>query len=354
MPQLAAYPAFAPAAWYVVAWSDEVSPGHMLPRTALGQALVVMRTGAGRVAVLRDRCAHRHAPLSCGRVESDGIRCLYHGLKFGADGSCIDIPGQSDIPRRFKVDSFPSVEQDRLIWAWFGDSEKAATTPVPRLPLHVDPQWRLLTGRTHVRADFRLLVDNAMDLTHLAWCHMSTFGAAGASTVKPSLTPHEHGLRYVYHYRNSTLPDFHRRVTQWEGTVDRVQAVDWEAPCTFRLSVQFTPDDPEDLRRGRSSPMHAGSSHLFTPETDHTTHYFWGAPLHTDFASDENLAAWAKIVSHGFEAEDKPMIEAQQANITRHPPGRMNATQYDEAVYYARRMLDRLRSTDPGSVDERH
>jgi len=331
--------------WYVVAWTSDVQRGALLARTVLGQPIVIYRTENGQLSVLRDRCAHRHAPLSLGRVESDGIRCMYHGLKYGGDGRCTEIPGQGSVPRSFRVESFPVIERDQLIWAWFGNAKAADAARIPTLPVHGHPDWRLITGYTYVQADYRLMVDNAMDLTHLAWCHIGTFGATGASTVRPELFRRKFGLKYVYDYRDSVLPEFHRRVTGWRGTADRIQAVDWDAPCTFQLSVQFTPTDSSDLKRGRSTPMFAASSHLFTPETETSTHYFWGAPLHTDFATDENLADWAKIVTRGFQSEDKPMIEAQQRNIKGQPFARMRATHYDEAVFYARSVLEKLAAT---------
>lgn len=343
-------PAFIANQWYAVAWTAELGPGAMLARTILSVPLVIFRDSGGEAAALRDRCAHRHAPLSCGRVEADGIRCLYHGLKFAGDGRCIEIPGQERVPAQMRVESFPVAERDELIWAWFGDAARADPARIPSFPVHVDPAWKLRTGYTHVHAGYKLLIDNAMDLTHLAWCHMGTFGAVGASTVRPRLERRDGGLRYSYDYAASELPQFHRRVTGWRGTVDRRQSVEWVAPTCFRLDVRFTPNDPEDLRRGRGSAMLAGSSHLFTPETEHTTHYFWGVPLHVDFATEENLAAWYEIVRRGFEEEDRPMIEAQQRNLLASPGEPMYATQYDEAVLYARRMLERMeRALDPES-----
>lgn len=77
---------FLNEAWYVAAWPHEVNDQQPLARTILGQDLVLFRMGNGQAVAMEDRCAHRLAPLSMGRIEADGIRCMYHGVKFGAAG----------------------------------------------------------------------------------------------------------------------------------------------------------------------------------------------------------------------------------------------------------------------------
>ena len=76
---------------------------------------------SGKVVALDDRCCHRGAPLSMGRIEGDCVRCMYHGMKFEPSGKCIQIPGQDVIPPKLGVRSYPVVERDHLIWIWMGD-----------------------------------------------------------------------------------------------------------------------------------------------------------------------------------------------------------------------------------------
>ena len=85
-------------AWYVAALNHELIDGKKLARTILERPIVIYRGASGKVVALDDRCCHRAAPLSMGRVEGDDIRCMYHGMKFAADGKCIQIPGQDAIP----------------------------------------------------------------------------------------------------------------------------------------------------------------------------------------------------------------------------------------------------------------
>src|SRR5260221_8344103 len=112
-------------AWYVVAWDFEGLADTILERTILGESVIVYRTGDGVPIVMENRCCHRAAPLALGRKEGDRIRCMYHGLLFGPDGVCVEIPGQDRIPLMARVNTFPVVQPTRLIWGWVGDVHKA-------------------------------------------------------------------------------------------------------------------------------------------------------------------------------------------------------------------------------------
>ena len=72
--------------WYVAGWSHQFEAGKPTQRMLLGEPVVIWRTQEGVVVAMEDRCVHRLAPLSLGRIEGNAIRCLYHGLLFDADG----------------------------------------------------------------------------------------------------------------------------------------------------------------------------------------------------------------------------------------------------------------------------
>ena len=79
--------------WYVAAWDHELIDGKLLARTILGKPVLLYKGESGRVVALDNRCCHRGAKLSNGRMEGDDVRCMYHGLKFDPSGKCIQIPG---------------------------------------------------------------------------------------------------------------------------------------------------------------------------------------------------------------------------------------------------------------------
>ena len=84
--------------WYVAA-SDAELGGTPIGRVILGEPIVLFRTEAGVPVAFEDRCAHRHLPLSMGKLVGDALQCHYHGLRFGVDGRCVHIPGQEHIPQ---------------------------------------------------------------------------------------------------------------------------------------------------------------------------------------------------------------------------------------------------------------
>ena len=100
-------------AWYVAAWSDDVGDGQLVPRTVMNEPIVLYRKADGSPAALHDRCPHRFAPLSMGKiVNGDGVQCPYHGLEFDASGACTLNPhGTKNIPPRARVRSFPAIEK---------------------------------------------------------------------------------------------------------------------------------------------------------------------------------------------------------------------------------------------------
>jgi phenylpropionate dioxygenase-like ring-hydroxylating dioxygenase large terminal subunit len=94
-------------AWYVAAWSDEVGDGQLVPRTIMDEPIVLYRKADGAMAAIEDRCAHRFAPLSMGKiVGGDRIQCPYHGLEYDGSGACVRNPhGTRNIPPRARVKS---------------------------------------------------------------------------------------------------------------------------------------------------------------------------------------------------------------------------------------------------------
>src|ERR1044072_7833794 len=120
--------------WYVAAWDHELIDGRLVARTLLGDHLLLFRGESGKVTILDNRCPHRGALLSNGRLEGDSIRCLYHGLQFDGTARCVQIPGQELIPPKMRVRHFPVVERDHLVWFWPGDPAQAHPSQIVDFP----------------------------------------------------------------------------------------------------------------------------------------------------------------------------------------------------------------------------
>lgn len=119
--------------WYPVIESAKLSANSTTAFTALGESLVAWRDQSGQPCIVRDRCPHRSARLSQGRVLSGDLQCRWHGLRFDGSGKCTLIPWEpedSKLLNEVNVAAYPAGELGDEIWAYIGDSGEY---PVPPL-----------------------------------------------------------------------------------------------------------------------------------------------------------------------------------------------------------------------------
>jgi phenylpropionate dioxygenase-like ring-hydroxylating dioxygenase large terminal subunit len=123
---VADWPAAVASGWHPIAFSSSVGRRPAAARL-MGRRLVVGRDGGGAF-VLDDRCPHRGAPLSLGRMEEGALTCPYHGWRFGRGGACLAVPGSrvTGAPATAR----PCVERAGLVWTSLAE----APDPFPRLP----------------------------------------------------------------------------------------------------------------------------------------------------------------------------------------------------------------------------
>ena len=151
-------------AWYVGCTSDEIA-GRPLGRMICGERIVFFCGEGGRAVALEDYCPHRGAPLSLGFVREGKLVCGYHGLELGCDGRPNGMPGQR--PNVFPATrAFPVLERYGFVWIWPGDPSLADPATLHPLPWAESPEWAYGGGLFHIKADYRLMIDNLMDLTH--------------------------------------------------------------------------------------------------------------------------------------------------------------------------------------------
>ncbi len=202
---------FVKNCWYCAGWDYELSQARLalLARRLAGEPVVLYRKLDGGVVAMEDRCCHRQAPLSLGIREGDAVRCGYHGMKFGPDGVCIEIPGQTIIPPKACVRTFPVAEKDNWIWVWMGDPVKAD----PRLICHAvgtsAPGWNIRTAEISVNTNYRHEIENLTDLSHMAWTHRNSLGGTmGWVNAKVIHTDLERGVRTEFWMPEVAPPAF--------------------------------------------------------------------------------------------------------------------------------------------------
>ena len=171
-------PDYPKNAWYAAAWDVELKQ-ELLARRICDQNLVMYRRRDGRPVALQDACWHRMLPLSEGKLVDDDVACGYHGLIYNSQGRCVFMPSQNTINPAACVKSYPVVERHRFVWVWPGDPALADPDKVPDLHWNDDPDWIGDGDTIKALCNYKLVVDNLMDLTH------ETFVHGGASATGP-------------------------------------------------------------------------------------------------------------------------------------------------------------------------
>jgi nitrite reductase/ring-hydroxylating ferredoxin subunit len=133
--------------WWPLSVSSEITI-KPIRVTALQQEFVLYRLPDGTAQVLSDLCVHRGGALSDGWIEGECIVCPYHGWNFTRDGACVKIPANLPnvpVPRKARVDSYPTVEQNGWVWAFLGDIPERERPPLPNY-LEPDMSNRIRVG----------------------------------------------------------------------------------------------------------------------------------------------------------------------------------------------------------------
>jgi vanillate O-demethylase monooxygenase subunit len=302
----------------VAAWGEELNNGGLLARTILAEPIVMFRGSDGKPVALEDRCPHRFAPLSMGKVlPGDRLQCPYHGLEFGTDGACVLNPhGAKNIPTRARVTSYPVVERHKAVWIWMGD-KPANPAAIPDFGVMDGVPQLHMTKLDYimVKANYELIVDNLLDSSHTAYLHD---GILGNQDTIESETPVEQEGDDVIVSRYSPNASPPGLFTQfWPGhppRIDKFSRTRWMSPCYLSLYTGIcAPGNAKESGTG----FHG--IHMLTPQDERTTHYFFTAVRWNVMTDDDaNRTIREKVAQlrrFAFEEQDGPVIEEQQRVI---------------------------------------
>src|SRR5215470_18002157 len=194
--------------WYVIAFAEDIT--HALTsRTILNQPVVLYRKLNGEAVAVGGRCPHRHFPLGKSCLKGDSIVCGYHGITFGPDGKCTDIPTQEFVPPTYRIPSYPLVERGIWLWIWPGEPEKADPSLLPDLIEIGCAEEGMVTRpffRHEVQCRYQLLNDNLLDLSHLAFLHGTSIGTRENASAPEELSRRPGFLSSRHYIRNAPLP----------------------------------------------------------------------------------------------------------------------------------------------------
>jgi vanillate O-demethylase monooxygenase subunit len=297
-------------AWYAAAWASELGPAAQFARTLLNEPVLLFRKENGEPAAIGNRCPHRFAPLDMGKRTGDRFACPYHGLVFDQTGACVFSPhGDGRIPAKAKTPAYPVVERDLLLWIWMGDPALADPEAIPDFGFMSNPGDRPVNAGESLKlpCHYELAVDNLMDLSHAVFLHENSLGTPDA--LKGRMEVVQDGATVS---ANIWVPDCTPAgaaipVAGPGKPVDHWLDMEWRPVGAMVLRTGTTPPG-----RPREEGLEIIGLHIVTPETDSSTHYFFGGTVPRVLG--EMVAPGGKRLTQKqiFEAEDEPMLAAVQ------------------------------------------
>ena len=154
--------------------SDELEPGGPPKRVRLlCEDLVAFRTTRGQLGLVGESCSHRCASLYFGRIEEEGIRCVYHGWKYSLTGECLDMPNvppEHQFKDKIRHAAYPCVDRGGYIWTYMGRSKEPPAIPNLEF-LDLPEQHRHIEQRDYQNCSYLQALEGGIDPSHGAFLH---------------------------------------------------------------------------------------------------------------------------------------------------------------------------------------
>ena len=331
-------------AWYVAAMSNEIDD-KPLGRKICGEPIVFFRGPDGAVAAVEDFCPHRGAPLSLGRVVEGRLVCGYHGLEMGCDGKAVAMPGQR--VRGFPpIKNYPAREKYGFIWVWPGDPALADPAKIHTPEWADHPEWAYGGGMYHVQCDYRLMIDNLMDLTHETYVHAGSIGQKEIDENVPATQVEGDEVVISRFMNNIIAPPFWRMALRSndlpeDQPVDRWQICRFTPPSHVMIEVGVALAGQGGFEADPKVKASSVVVDFLTPETETSMWYFWGMARRFR-PHDKALTAQIREGQQKIFAEDMEVLERQQKNLLTWPERKLLMLNIDLGGVQSRKVIERL------------
>ena len=280
--------------WHPVAQSQEVVTAP-LPVQLLEQPLVLWRNAEGLVQAFNDRCPHRGARLSMGRVENNNLECPYHGWQFSSGGQCVKVPAVPDFvpPPSQCVKSFEVQEAYGLVWVRLEPSD----SQLPAFAAEADTYLRKVNcGPYDVAASAPRIIENFLDMSHFGFVHEGWLGSRDATAI----------ATYQVDKTETGIIATGCKAVQPQSNLHSTQAA--EVEYTYEVTGPYSAVLTKIPEEGTSKQGWREQIGLFispiTPETSRV----WFRLAVADFEStDEQLQNF----QHTIFVQDQPVLESQ-------------------------------------------
>jgi vanillate monooxygenase len=330
--------------WYVACTPGEIDE-KPLGRTICNERIVFYRGEENRVAAVEDYCPHRGAPLSLGYVCEGKLVCGYHGLEMGCDGRAVAMPGQR--VRGFPaIKAYPVVERYGFIWVWPGEASLADAAKIPHMAWYDNPEWAYGGGLYHIACDYRLMIDNLMDLTHETYVHSTSIGQKEIDET-PCKTTVEGDTVITSRFMNDIpAPPFWRQALRSNNLADDVPVDRWQicrftSPSNVMIEVGVAHAGKGGYDAPAEHKVYSVVVDFITPETETSIHYFWGMARKFN-PKDKALTAAIREGQGKIFGEDLEMLERQQKNLLAWPERKLLMLNIDTGGVQSRKIIDRI------------
>jgi phthalate 4,5-dioxygenase oxygenase subunit len=257
----------------------------------LGERLLAVRDGAGRYGLIDEFCAHRRVSLWFGQVEADGVRCAYHGWKYGPDGQCTEIPSEpegSETCQRIRLTAYPLIRCGDVLWTYMGPRDEQP--PPPEWEFATVPAEQTFTSKRLQECNWLQAMEGGIDSSHVSWLHRGNLNT----------DPLFKGAKANQYNLNDSRPIF--EVAETEGG----------------LAIGARRNAENDNAYWRITPWIMPSFTMVPPRADHPLHgHFW-IPI-----DDQNCWAWSFDYhpSRPLTASERQAMEDGKGIHVRYVPG---------------------------------
>lgn len=325
-------------AWLLAARSDELEGSGPIARRVNGTPLVLFRDSAGRVAAMEDRCPHKNAALSLGRVRDDTLECRYHGWRFDPLGTLVDVPCHSPDEKmpQCGVRSFRAVEQDDWIWVHLGEPSAAAASVPPRYERFAGYRWFELQNVVDAPVD--LILENGLDCSHTGFAHEGLFRSAPKQFVTARIEETPTGVRV------ETLEEDGDEARDLRGVLARKKSIrhvdEVILPHTLRV----------DYWIGDSA--HIVTVLVCTPEDERRTRMYTRMGVRYGFVTP--IAAWyVRRITRKVVPQDIEILQSQAERIRQFGRREFRNVMADQPAVWMQRAYRRYAVGRPAAGERR-
>ncbi len=292
-----------PPGWYILCTARALGRKPLGVQVA-GRHWAVFRSASGQVSAIEDRCLHRGMALSEGKVCGEHLQCPYHGWEYGGDGRVRIVPALQGQVQDCVTTALPSLEcreLDGYVFARLGEP----ATPPHRYKHLGEPGWTSFRLDTRFQAGVDACVENFLDCPHATFVHRGWFRTPTAKPVRCTVTTLADGAQAEFFDEPREKSVVWWLLSPRRGEMRHVDR--FVSPHTTEVEYEFP------------NGLHYVITSSCTPVTATETRVHTVISFRTFPGLGWLVRAFFEPLSRHIIRQDVRMLDAQQANLNRHP-----------------------------------